>query len=329
MEKERQEVKALSKDATLPIKTYTDSTLRLCQQTSLASDIDAMSGASTGNLLNAMDVDPAAPSKAVLIVAGQNELHRRMENVDFAYMVQQKEKKLIQIAEERNVAVLSPPPQGFFDSVSTAKEEFLHESLVNLSGHRNIEVWKNPIEAFDDDGGRHPSSAQTVEILQFITLKTKEVYGFEYLLPSATPESMVTNKYFGVTPLYRFGCSGCQGRKKNKWDNLCDDCTTNARSSTEAIEAAERIEKRAEDISDHENPSLGADNSASDSDDLTCETCNVVLSNATEIRDHFRQHSNGVDVHKSPVDIRAQGKFSDDKNGRRHKSIPTKGITPS
>ena len=57
LEKERDEVKQKNNNK-LPFKTYTDSTLRLGQQLSLASDIDTMSGGSTGNILNAIDVDP-------------------------------------------------------------------------------------------------------------------------------------------------------------------------------------------------------------------------------------------------------------------------------
>ncbi len=321
MERERDALKTL--DTGLPMKTYTDSTMRLAEQKSLSSDIDAMSGASTGNLLNAMDVDPAAPRSAILIVAGQNDLHRRMENTEFAYMVQQKEKKLTEIAEKRNVALLSPPP------LYAAREEFFHESLEKLSENKNIEVWKNPLDSFDDDGGRHPSPEQTVEILQYINSKTKEFYGFDYLLPSATPDTIVTKKYFGVTPLYRFGCSGCQGRKKNKWDNLCDDCIAAASTSPEAQKAAEKIEKRAEDIFDHQNPPLGADGSSSDGDDLACESCNVTFTNVVEIREHFRQH-HGDEVQKnSGNNIRSQSKFSDDKHGRRQKSIPSKSIASS
>ena len=327
MEREREALKTL--DSGLPMKTYTDSTMRLAEQKSLSSDIDAMSGASTGNLLNAMDVDPAAPSSAILIVAGQNDLHRRMENAEFAYMVQQKEKKVTEIAEKRKVALLAPPSQDFVDPLYAAREEFFHESLGKLSQNGNIEVWANPLDSFDDDGGRHPSPEQTVEILQYISSKTKEAYGFDYLLPSATPGTMVTKKYFGVTPLYRFGCSGCQGRKKNKWDNLCDDCIATARSSPEAQEAAGKIEKRADEIFDQLNPPLGAESSSSDGDVLACESCNVTFTNAAEIREHFRQH-HGEEVQKTPGNnIRAQSKFSDDKHGRRQKSIPTKSITPS
>ena len=327
MEREREELK--KPNNALPMKTYTDSTMRLAEQKSLSSDIDAMSGASTGNLLNAVDVDPAVPSSAILIIAGQNDLHRKMENTEFAYMIQQKEKKLTEIAETRKVALLCPPPQQFFDPQCAAREKYFHESLQNLNGKKNIEVWKNPIESFDDDGGRHPSTEQTVEILHFINSKTKEVYGFDYLLPSATPGTIVTNKYFGVTPLYRFGCSGCQGRKRNKWDNLCDDCTATASTSPEAQEAAKKIESRAEDIFDHVNPLLGADGSGSDGDDLECETCKVTFTNVAEIREHFRQHHGDEEQKLSVNNVRVHAKFFDDKHGRRQKSIPTKSITPS
>ena len=58
--------------------------MRLVRETALTGDVDAMSGGTTGNVLNAIEVDrKGADVESVLIVAGQNELHRRMSNREF------------------------------------------------------------------------------------------------------------------------------------------------------------------------------------------------------------------------------------------------------
>ncbi len=287
LEKERDDIKAQNAGVS-PIKTYTDSTLRLVQQRSLAGDVDAMSGASTGNLINAIDVDPDNKCNTILIVGGQNELHRKMSNEEFVHVVQQKERHVIELSDSRRVVLLAPPLQNFVDANSLSKEEYFHQSLKDLNSHDNITVLDNPLEVFEDDDGRHPTSGQTVDILKFLHSKLEDDLGVKYLLPSATDESMVTKTYFGVTPLYRFGCSGCKRRKKNKWANLCDDCVTSVQESSDAKEAAEKIEKRAEELFNLNNPPLNVD---SDTESLTCECCDVHFSSGSEIRDHFNvQH---------------------------------------
>ena len=48
--------------------------MRLVRETALTGDVDGMSGGTTGNILNASNVE------SILIVTGQNELDRRMTN---------------------------------------------------------------------------------------------------------------------------------------------------------------------------------------------------------------------------------------------------------
>ena len=94
LEKERDEIK-VEFNNTLPSKTYSDSTLRRVCQNSLASDVDAMSGGSTGNILNAIEIDKDNREiKNILIVAGQNELHRKMEPEEFIWTLKKTMKDL-------------------------------------------------------------------------------------------------------------------------------------------------------------------------------------------------------------------------------------------
>ena len=102
------------------IKTYSDSTLRLVRETALTGDVDAMSGGTTGNVLNAIEVDKkCADVESVLIVAGQNEL-RRMSNREFIWITQRNEEQL-----EKPVTIPAPPPQNFYDDTCATATELL------------------------------------------------------------------------------------------------------------------------------------------------------------------------------------------------------------
>ena len=83
LERERDQVRK-SNNNNLPYKTYTDSTLRYGRQQALASDIDTMSGATTGNILNAVELDEKNKDVPnVVIVAGKNALNANMETKEF------------------------------------------------------------------------------------------------------------------------------------------------------------------------------------------------------------------------------------------------------
>ena len=56
LEKERDEIKQKQNNF-LPYKTSSDSTLRHLNQSALSSDVDAMSGGTTGNIINAIEID--------------------------------------------------------------------------------------------------------------------------------------------------------------------------------------------------------------------------------------------------------------------------------
>ena len=120
----------------------------------MASDIDSMSGGSTGNILNAIEVDSKNNEITnVVIVAGQNELYTRMEPDEFLWILRNKEERLTKLAESKEVALVAPPMQNFFDAEGQAKEEAFRLSLQKLDDDTNISILKNPIESFED--GRH------------------------------------------------------------------------------------------------------------------------------------------------------------------------------
>ena len=72
---------------------------------------DALSGGPTGNILSAVDIDTnAANVESVLIVAGQNELQRRMSNEEFVWINRKNEERLEKLGATKRVVV---PPNSY------------------------------------------------------------------------------------------------------------------------------------------------------------------------------------------------------------------------
>ena len=116
------------------IKNYSDSKMRLVRETALTGDVDAMSGETTGNILNAFDIDiRAANVESVLIVAGQNEHDRLMTNEEFVWVNMKNEERLQKLGAAKKVVVLAPPYQDFYDPEAQAIEELARSSLEKLA----------------------------------------------------------------------------------------------------------------------------------------------------------------------------------------------------
>lgn len=303
----------LERERTLrKIKTYSDSTLRLVRQTSLTGDVDAMSGGTVGNILNAVDVDkPDKSVENILIVGGQNDLHRRMTNEEFAWISRSEEERLKKLAEKKKVAVLAPPIQVFLDPESQAREEMFRSSLTKLNDAGSISLWENPVQQFEDDYGRHPSVEQTRTMITFIDKKCREVFGEPFILDSATAtdEILTTRLYAGVNSLYRFGCAGCNGRAKNRWHNLCNECMSSLEGDESISAEAVKIAERALAIYSDENPQIEVGDVEMD-EGLVCEECKVSFSDGKEIREHFNSHHEGVVDQPTKKDNRKKNKAS-------------------
>ena len=263
----------------LPTKTFSDSTLRYVRQVAVNSDIDCMPGGTTGNVLNAVDIDEASKNaKNILLVAGANERHRPMNPSEFSLILDTTSERIEKLGKDKNVVILPPPRTNYFDSLDQAKQEMSMVMLQELDNKDGITVLENPIEEYEDDGGRHPSAAQTAELLQFVNKKFQELFNIPYTVTSATGQTMVTNRiYSGVESVYIFGCAACNNRKQNKWHNLCEECS--ARTNSERIsKITTELLKRAKEIMDDEMPSLGT-YAASEKIDTTL--------------DSHKSHSNG------------------------------------
>ena len=230
MEEERKRMRE-DNNGHLKIKTYGDSTVRHWSQAALSSDVDAMSGGTTCNIINAIEVDrDNMDVENLLIVAGQNEINPRHTKEEFLWILKNKTERLVNLAENRKIAILSPPPQGFQDAESQTREFMYHENLSQIAQlSTNIHVWKNPLPSYSMDDGRHPSEEESVGIIKFLNEKVKELFKESLIMEAASDDLMTTTNYYrGVNDLYKYGCAACPSKARNKWPLLCDACVANA-----------------------------------------------------------------------------------------------------
>ena len=137
------------------VKIYSDSTLRKVNQQCLSGDVDAMSGGTIGNILNAVRVDENNDVDHVVLVAGANDLRRRSDLDEYVYAVQSIKDRILQVLKEKSVSIMLPPKQVTFAGESHIKQEFLLEEIKSLQSE-GLVVIENPVTDYVEDGGLHP-----------------------------------------------------------------------------------------------------------------------------------------------------------------------------
>ena len=319
---EREELRA--KEG-IKVKTYSDSTLRYANQSSVQSDIDAMSGGTMGNLLNAIGVDAEnIDTPNVVIVAGANEKRMNLSPPQYITSLQIIRERVANLQKSRqNVAILIPPKpmQEALVSAEDAVKEELFEDHIKQIEQSGVKVWRNPIERYDEDWGMHPSMTQTAELLEYINQRSVEDFDIPYLLPSTSVDVLaLPNKYWNVNSLYKYGCAACASKTKNRWANICENCKT-AAEGTDVTLLADEFAKRVKIIMDVEQPTLSSD----DMDEIRCEQCEVTFHDIKDLRQHF------ADEHPENEPKFKRGKSNtqpnkDGKKGRRVKSFPSKAV---
>ena len=306
------------------VKTYSDSTLRYANQASIQGDIDAMSGATLGNLVNAVGADTDNTDiQNLVLVAGTNEKKMNVSPGEFIYSLKTIRQRMADLARQKeNVAVVTPPKScGLLSPEDMVKEEIFEEHINQMS-QLGVKVWRSPMDSYDEDFGRHPSITQTADLLDFVNTRVHDEFKLQYKLPSVETDVLaLPNMYRNIASLYKYGCAACDKKDRNRWTNICDTCKTDAQD--EAINSlAEDFGKRVAEIEDIENPTLEV---VSDDDILRCDICEITFQEISDIRQHFKDVHPG-DKYKRPKHNTAEdGK----KTGRRVKPVPTKSITPS
>ena len=239
------------------IKMYGDSTLRHVSQKALCGDVDAMSGGTTGNVLNAIDIDQNGDVPHIVIAAGQNELSPRHTREHFAWMQKCKNDRLLSLAQNKTVTILAPPSQSFVEAEGKIRERLFRENLIQLSEKsKNITILDNPIDTYEMDGGKHPSREQTTVVVEYLHQRLGES-GIDLLLNSSSRDLMTTERYYrNVRSLYKFGCAACAGRLQNRWPLLCDKCEASAASDQEIAKSVQKIDKFVKELDKEMNPPL-------------------------------------------------------------------------
>ncbi len=323
MKKERE---AMKEERNFPLKVCGDSTICYINEVSIQADVEAMSGATMGNLLNSIEIDEENPdSKNIVFVAGINEMKLNVSIHEYIYTLQTIRKRVTQLLQQKQVAILAPPRSKPFSSEAQVKEELYREHLEQLT-ESGVKVWENPVVEYEEDFGDHPTQQQTVVLGKYLHEKVEREFGMPMLMDSATDEVIaLPNKYWNVTTFYKYGCAACNNKCRNKWFNLCDDCKQNANVDADVQTKAAEFTKRQSQIEDLENPAL----QESDGDELRCEICDVCFEELTEVRRHFTEHHPDRETkfkrsHKN--DGRSQIEDDDGKKGRRNKSHPLKSL---
>ena len=300
------------------VKTYSDSTLRYANQAALQSDIDAMSGGTVGNIVNAIGVDNRNTAVTnIVIMAGANEKRMNLTPAEYITSLAIIRDSVIALVQlKSNVALVPPPkPLGLMSPEDVVKEEIFDDHLKKIE-ESGVKVWKNPIAYYDEDWGLHPSMTQTAELLEFINHKVYEEFKLPYQLPSASQEVLaLPNKYSNVTSLYKYGCAACGRKERNRWPNICDGCKAEA-ANAEGL--AEDFVKRVEAVFDEENPAL------SDGDHIKCEHCDVVFEDIKDLRNHFSEEH--PDIEPKSKRTKSSQLNEDGKKGRRAKATPSKSL---
>ena len=317
---------AMKEEQNFPLKVCGDSTIRYINEISVQGDVEAMSGATIGNLLNSIEVDEENPdSKNIVLVAGINEMKLNVSIPEYIYTLKIIRERVTQLLQQKQVAILAPPRSEPFSSEAKIKEDLYREHLEELA-ESGVKVWENPVVQYEEDFGDHPSPQQTVVIGKYINEKVERDFGIPMLMESATDEVIaLPNKYWNVTTFYKYGCAACSNKNKNKWFNLCDNCKQNASADVDVQNKATDFSKRQLEIEALENPTL----QESDGDELRCEICDVCFEDLTEVRRHFTESHPDREMkfkrsHKN--DGRSQTDVDDAKKGRRNKSNPLKSL---
>ncbi len=317
MERERDRIKE-NNGGNFTVKTYSNSTLRYTNQMALASNVDAMPGGTTGNVLNAVDIDEELGVVSnVLLITGQGDLSQRLNTEEFLWGMKTKSDRILQLANTKQVAIMPPPyPQDAIDSEVQARVEAFHDNLKKLSEHENVLLWENPVELYDEDAGNHPSREQTSVILNFLNDKCLEVFNTRLTLFSAPQDALTTNRlYAGVNALYKYGCSACSEKERNSWFGLCNTCKNAMEESDDFKLVVDAFQKRVQEFKDAALPPLHNDVQQSE-----CHECGINLEGATAIKEHFKSHHSDKEKSRNAEDIRSDAK------GRRTKGVPEKSL---
>ena len=117
---------ALVEEKEFTLKVCGDSTVRYLNENAVQGAVEAMSGATMGNLLNSIDVDDQE-SEHVVFVAGSNEKKADLSPEEYIYALKVIRERVNSLQTDKglHVAIVPPPiPAGLSSPETMVKEEF-------------------------------------------------------------------------------------------------------------------------------------------------------------------------------------------------------------
>lgn len=326
------EREALISQKPLSLRVCGDSTVRYLNENAVQGEVDSMCGGTTGNLLNALDVDDNLEAKeTVVFVSGVNEKKSNYSTAEYIYTLKVIRERVVHLLNTsgKKLAIVPPPKlSGFLSAEETTKEEIFQEHLQMLESS-GVKIWENPIEAYEEVDGmhEHPSPEQSIQLCKFISQMLQADFSIPLFLKSATEDVFaLPNKYWHVNSLYKYGCGACNSRIKNKWFNICDQCKQAAASDEEVQVKLKWFNSRVETLMPHlhdihEEPS---------DDEWKCDDCEIVFQELKELRAHYKENhpeSDSVSF-KRKKSAKQNGVKDDEKKSRRSqvKGFPNKAL---
>ena len=216
--------------AALPPHTITlisDSTLRHADSVGLKAEVACMSGAGIGELTNALrdDITLADQTQVVMVGGlGNDVLNPYYEDLPAftQAMVAGSVKLFSEVSRRPNTKVTLVEfqhPPAYIPLPQRTKRHIVNR-LFSRNGPENFGVLPIPVTCIDRDVTGHPSVKGTRQLLQMLDAH-------------CAPGELVFNEkycvndrlYFGVTPMFRYGCKRCHARGQFYGDGgFCVPC---------------------------------------------------------------------------------------------------------
>ena len=131
--KAEREQKKAALEGKFSVKTYASSVFRYANQIALASDVDAMSGGTTGNVLNAVEVDnDNRDVPHLVLISGSNERSMNVSLEEYLYSLKIIRERLSKLREQKSVVLVPPPTTEAFSFEDEVKDEVFADHLKKI-----------------------------------------------------------------------------------------------------------------------------------------------------------------------------------------------------
>jgi uncharacterized C2H2 Zn-finger protein len=320
---------AMSTEKPFSVRICGDSTVRYFNEVAVEGAVEAMSGATTGNILNSFDVDDDFDDvQQIVLVSGSNDKKPTFTTEEYMYTLKVIRERVTKLCKEKkkDVAIVQPPKADILLSPEEiVKEEIFQQHLDELKGN-GVKVWENPITYYEEDFGAHPSPDQSVTLCKFINEKVSSEFGVSVLMKSATDDVIaLPNKYWHVTSFYKYGCGACDSKLKNTWYSICDICKEASQNDEVVKEKMKWYTARITEVTNEETPDLHISSGESE-DELKCESCDITFHDMKELRQHCKErHPDNNGKFKRGRSKQPAGKTST----RRKQNAPLKSLDGS